>query len=288
MATSAATLIERLRLFLGDWPDLDTITASLTSTATTATVADTTIYAKNWLVEIDTELLLITSLASGTTLSVRRGVRGSTAATHASAAGVLINPRWSSRQMLEALNVAIHATWPYLYLPVVDESITIATDTYEYTIPDMPSDSGQQIGRIGEVWIKVNGEVTFSPLKTGWRVLPGATQKIRFAAQMPVGATVRLVGWGPFAPLASTASSLDADFPRHAEPVLLTMAADHLLMGSEAGRVRHDVGLIDGREQANRVGSAMSAANGLRTRFERQLMAAALPPLAPHLEPWAG
>lgn len=288
MATSAATLLERLRLFLGDWPDLDTISASLTSTGTTVTVADTTIYAKNWLLEIDTELMLVTSLASGTTLSVRRGVRGSTAATHASGAGVLIKPRWSSRQMLEALNVAINATWPYLYLPVIDESLTISEETYEYTVPDMPSDSGQQIARVGEVWIKVTGEPAYLPLKTGWRIIPGATQKLRFVQQMPTGALVRLVGWGPFAPLASTSDSLNADFPRHAEPVLLTMAADHLLMGSEAGRVRHDVGLIDGREQANRVGSAMSAANGLRTRFERQLMAAAMPPLAPHLEPLAG
>ena len=92
MATSAATLISQTRRFLRDWKDWDLSNVSLSASATSLTVSDTSIYARRWPLEIEQEVVLVASLASSTVLIVRRGMYGSSAASHASSSSVLIRP----------------------------------------------------------------------------------------------------------------------------------------------------------------------------------------------------
>jgi len=59
VATSATTLVQRVRRFLGDWPELDSAAASISSGGTSLTVATdaTTRYAQNWLIQVDQEMM---------------------------------------------------------------------------------------------------------------------------------------------------------------------------------------------------------------------------------------
>jgi len=65
--------------------------ASITSTVTTITVTDASLYEPGYIIKIDSEYLWVSSAAITTNiLTVTRGVAGSTAATHASTASIEI------------------------------------------------------------------------------------------------------------------------------------------------------------------------------------------------------
>jgi hypothetical protein len=284
MPTTAATLIQRTRRLVRDWPDQDAITASVTAAATTIVVADTTIYVKNQAVELDSETMLVRALASATNLTVRRGVYGSTAATHASDATVLINPAFPQTQILDALNEGLDACFPLLYKPVAQEYDGILDETYEYDLPSMTGLS-VPIPYVWQIEVQEPGETKFYA-RRDWRIIRAATPLIQFKRSLIADSTIRIHGFGPFAHLTSTASELDAKFPVQAEYLLPLFAASVLLASGEAGRVRAETGAsIDQREQANRAGSSMSAANSLLQRFRLQLDRAAMPPMPKHVKP---
>ena len=283
-ATTVSTLITRTRRFLQDWPDQDVLSASLSSGATSLTVADSaTKIADNWVLEIDSEALVATSTAStGNTVTVRRGARGTTAASHSSGSVILLRPAYLSVEILDAFNAALEAMYPYIYKAVVDESLSVTVGDYEYDIPDMPSDTDAQIYHLSEVSIMEDGDETFYRRKD-WDVLRGATPKLRFRRSTDTGGTIRLYGYGPFPRLTLT-GSLDAQFPRQAEEMLVLYAAAYLTASGETGRVRVDTGAMDNREQANAVGASMRASDRLMQRFLQRRLDAAMPPLPRHVK----
>lgn len=279
MPTSAATLTQRTRRFVGDFPEYDSLTASVTSSGATLSVADTTIYSTRWPLQIDTEAVLVKALTSGTVLTVLRGHAGTTAASHANSATVLIKPAFLDTEILDALNYALGNTFPYLYTPVLDTSLTTAVNTYEYTVPNL---NGVPIPYLSKVELKEPGDFAYRPVR-GWEIRRGATPKIQFRREQTAGATIRVHGYGPFARL-TTAGSLDSLFPLDCEDLLVTGAGEYLLSSGEARRVRVDTGVNDQRENANRTGSSMSASNALLSRFERQLLRKAMPPMPKNIK----
>lgn len=281
-ATTVAELINKTRRFVRDWPDEDVLTASLSSSGTTMTVAAAVDYADNWVVEIDYETIVVTATAStGTSVSIARGRRGSTATSHASGAVILKRPHFSSVEIVDSLNAGLEALYPYVYKPVVDESLTAAEQTYEYNIPAMPSDSDAKIYHLSDVSIQETGDETFYERKD-WSVLRGSTPKLRFRHGTDAAGTIRLYGYGPY-PRLTTSSSVDTLFPRNAEEALVLYAASYLLGSGEAGRVRVDRGATDSREQANVVGSSMRASQQLYQRFLQRRQDAAMAPLPRHV-----
>lgn len=285
-ATTVSSLVNRTRRFIRDWPDEDVLAASVTSSAATITVADATEYQDNWAVEIDNEVLVVTSTASsGTTVTVRRGARGSTAASHASGAVILKKPAFFNLEFLDAFNAALEAMYPYIYRPVVDESLTTVANQYEYSIPVMPaSDTDANIYHISKISIQMNTGEAFYP-EHAWDVIRGSstslanTASIVFRRATPDStSTIRLYGFGPF-PRLTLAGSLDNLFPRQAEELLVLYAASHLLASGEAGRVRQDRGVRDTREEANVAGSSMRASQALLQRFYARLGQASMPPM---------
>ncbi len=65
--------------------------ASITSTVTTITITDGTLFEKGHIIQIDSEMLWVSSVdVSNNIVTVTRGTGGSTAATHASTASVLM------------------------------------------------------------------------------------------------------------------------------------------------------------------------------------------------------
>jgi hypothetical protein len=276
MATTASTLVSRVRRFIRDWPDYDAITASVSSSGTTLTVADasTVVYSPRWAVEVEQEAMLVRS-GTGTTLTVKRGALGTTAASHASGSAVLIRPQFLSQDILEALNSGIQNAFPLIYKPVLDTSLTVLANTFEYTIPST-------LPRVSRVELKSVGDYDYNEVKD-WDIRRAATPKLQFRREPETGATIRIHGFGPFAELAFT-DSLDAQWPTNAEDYLVYYAVAYLTASGEAGRVRVDTGAIDDREQANRVGSSMSASNYLFQRAQKRLVDAALPPMPKHVK----
>jgi hypothetical protein len=282
MATSLSTLIDRTRRYVRDWPDQDATTASMTSGATSFSVADTSIYRVNWPVEVDQETMIVRALTSSTVLTVRRNAFGSTAASHASGAAVLVDPAFYAVEYIDGLNAGLDATFPALYRQVIDTSLTALNNTYEYTIPNMPSPATQPIPIISGVDINQPGDFAYRPTDR-WELRRGATPKIKFRDIPIIGSTIRINGYGPFSHLSAIADTLDAKYPAHAESLLPIYCAGWLLQSGEAGRVRADAGAVDSREQANRTGSSMSAGLQLWQRFRAELGIAAMPPLPRHV-----
>lgn len=289
MSISATSLYQRTRRYLRDFRDLDSLTAALTdTTGTTVNVADSTLYAVRWPIEVDQETMLVRAQASATTLTVERGAYGSTAATHTIGTMIQIRPAFYGVEILDALNEGIQACYPLIYKRVIDTSLTILANVWEYTIPNMPGTySGDtiQIPRISMVEVQEPGVVPFFPTDA-WSLRRGVAggNKIKFWNLMTPGAAVRISGWGPFPDLATFAATLDSSWPQQANYLPPLYAAASLLMSGEAGRVRLTAGAVDNREQANRAGSSMDAGKNLMQRFYRELSMSEMPPPMPHVK----
>lgn len=270
-----------------DWPDQDTITASVSSASTTIAVATdaTTRYGVNWAIEIDSETMIVRSTAA-TALTVERGAYGSTAATHALSAPVLVRPAFYAVEILDQINDAIQASYPVIYKEVLDSSLTVDAAAYEYTIPNMPGTYGGdtiQIPRLRTVDIQYAETTTvpFIELRS-WNVKRGAVAKLKLTYLEAAAAVLRLHGYGPFPDLA-LGDSLDAQWPKNFVQPLIERAASNLLASAEAGRSRIDVGARDDREAAVRAGASMAAAQSIEGRFARRLAMVAMSPMLPHL-----
>jgi len=442
-------LIERTRRFMGDYPETDTTTDSI-GAGDTLTVAATASdrYHLYQMLQVEDEVMMVKSLPSGspTEVVVKRGLRGTSSATHASGTTILTSPRFFDIEYLDALNYGIQACWPHIYKPMNDDSsLKFTTDTYEYTIPEfesrnelseansrfesgigtwlanpggnntfavsgaqeyegsqsglatyqnhatsasleftataavehlvsmrvyIPSAAGDFSGTALNLQISAFGnnnvqqkafdltktdqwqyaDLIFTPLPTdlvgtislvntgmvaadfvyvddvrcgrrmgairhlsrvevkvpgGQEWLPrrrwsvrrggvganGASENlIVFQHLDTVGSSIRLSGFGPFPSLNVAADVLDTQWPIMAEYPLVEFAASYLMESGEARRVTVDRGLVDQREQANRVGASMQASQALLNRFERRMAAVAMPPMAgyPHVNPFLG
>jgi hypothetical protein len=279
--TDLGTLVRRTRRFVGDYRDLDTITASVSSSATSLNVADNTLYALGEKIELDYETMIVRARVSTNQLTVARGMFDSTAATHVSGASVLRPVDFTFSEYRDALNAAIDACFPLLYRPVIDESLSAVASTYEYAIPNMPeSDEGDTvpIPYLSGVSIQGTGETAFLP-KRDWRVIRGSSPKLVFRSDTWPG-KIRLEGFGPFPHLSAVTDTLHALFPKRAERlVLIEYAGQWLLASGEARRVRGDTGVTDAREQANRTGASMAAAGAIYQRAAQALLNLAMPPM---------
>lgn len=298
MAAALSTLIQQTRRYLRDWADFDSTTSLANSSTTTINVADTSIYANRWPIEIDQETMVIRAVPNSTTLTVLRGAYGSTATSHASSSSVLVRPAFYSVEIIDAINEGMSAAFPYLYRPIVDTTLTVNTNQYQYVVPNMPGLTGYPIPRIYRIDVLQPGDYTFRHVRR-WEIQRGSVTSgspassgsvsstypiIQFKSLPPVGATIRVHGYGPFSALASTTDTLDTLFPPDASYILPIYAAASLLMSGEAGRVRVSSGATDTREQANRVGASMQAGAALMKRFRQELMSCQMPPLSKHIK----
>jgi hypothetical protein len=263
---------------MGDWgTSQDALAASCTAVAATLSVGDFTLYAKNFPIQIDSEIMYVTS-ATANPIAVTRGVRGSTAATHASGATILVKPAFFDMDYLDALNGAINASFPWVYAPVYDDTTTTTATAYEYTIPNL---NGSPIPYISKLYFKETGDTAFR-LFQSWEVLRGTTPVVKLRRPLPVG-TLRFRGFGPIPQLASVADSLNSSYPTNIEDALTLYAAHILLASGESRRVRDDIGIRDDRENANRVGSSMTTSSNLLQRFQMRLRDSGMPPMPKHI-----
>lgn len=281
MATTLDTLVQRTRRYLRVWPaSIDTLSVSLANNTTTVAIADTSQFGPGDIVEVDYESMLVKSISNTTTFTVARGYQGSTAVSHALSAPVLISPAYNAIEIIDALNAAKDETYPYVYRPVIDTSLTADSVTYEFAVPNMPGTyTGDTIVMpfISHIELLVTGDVSYKRLDS-WTVERGAQPFIKFR-RAPVTGTIRVNGFGPFADLAASTDTIDPLFPKNAERILPLGAAYSLLGSGEAGRTRIDQGARDDREAANKPGNAIALANQLERRFEKDLARVGMPPM---------
>ena len=238
-APTALTLINQTRRFLRDWKSYDSLSLSVASSAssTTLIVGDNTIYAKRWPIEIDQELMMVTALGGTASLTVSRAMMGSTIASHATSASILIRPDYFSVEILDAINEAIQACFPAIYKPVVDNTSSIATSTYSYTIPDTPGYTGYPLPFVSAVEVRQPGDFRYRSTRR-WEMRRGASTStstttgsddvspaIVFRSLPPVTSTLRIKGYGPFPPLVNMGDTLDPLFPPQAWYLLPIYAA---------------------------------------------------------------
>lgn len=272
--TTARTLVARCRRFMQDWGDQeDALAAGCTAVASTINAGFT--YGKGWTIQVDDEAMQVVDSSTPSATVVRRGARGTLAAAHAAAAPVQVRPHFLNLDYLEALNSAIEATYPWIYKPVVDETITTIPNTYEYPIPTV---DGLPIRAITRVFLRDPGMFAFHNVMK-WDVVRNAnTVKIKIGFN-PGPGTLRLMGFTQIIPFADLSATLDASFPQGAEDALVFYAAQYLLASGEARRSREDTGLKDDRENRNSVGSSLNVSNAVYQRFLGRLGSSAMQPM---------
>lgn len=122
-------------------------------------------------------------------------------ANNAAGVGEATKIRW--------INRGISAMWPAVYRTVVDDSITLAADTYEYAIPSAVGDESE-IFRI-EVSDESVSADRFVELD-GVDIVPSITSRVLQLRSIPanmVGATVRITAAVPLSSLATTGATFD-------------------------------------------------------------------------------
>ncbi len=137
---SLATLVTRVQQHLMDNPQADTCTLADAST-TTLTAGDFTKYGAGDLVQIsewsatNNELVRVVATPSSASVTVNRGVYGSTAATAAAGTVCFIAPNYPKVQIERTIAETVDELWPWAWqLKAV--TVTPVSGTVYYTAPD--------------------------------------------------------------------------------------------------------------------------------------------------------
>jgi hypothetical protein len=283
--TAASTLVTRVRRRIRDFPDIDSLSTSVGSGGSTVTVTgDASLYRQRQRIDIDSETLLVTGAATGQNVPVRRGTYGSVAASHSAGAIVLVDPKFTTVEILDAINAGLENLWPHFYRQVSDTtSIVPDGTTYEYAVPTVADLGGIPMPAVYRIeWRWADGQ-PFENFSL-WDIRrTGSSPKIAFKVPPPTGMTIRVQGYAPFPKLSSLSAELDAQFPYDAEDLLVLYAANTLLASGESGRVRSDAGAVDSREEANRVGASLNASRDWRQQFYLARSERAMPPITRHI-----
>jgi hypothetical protein len=251
MSTAVSTLVDEIRDRLGDYGEGTTaLSAAVTSTsATTMTLDDTTVlHVGDWLL-IDNEIVEVVEVD---TTTVRRGARGSTAATHSNGAVVRVNPRVGNHTILSALNAAQAAAYPSLYELVEDTTTVVVTDQYSYDVPS--SGSVYVMDRVFRVEIESeNLDDVYIPLRN-WDLDDKHTVRIYDINAWSAGQSIKFVGIKPFDSM-TLSGNLDSAFPDtddNAIEYLLLNAQGRLLITVQTRLAARDsfVGMTDSFQAA--------------------------------------
>jgi len=139
---AVSTLVDRIyRDFLNKPDDLSAFSrldGAMSDTTGTSVVYETGLFSSEEenllgngaLIEIDQELMLVTSANTSTrTLTVARGYAGTTAATHADKTNIFINPTFPRKSVFDAVSDNIVRLYPSLYN--VTTTNVVANTTYQ-------------------------------------------------------------------------------------------------------------------------------------------------------------
>ena len=238
MTTSATSLVNRVRDLLDDYGDNQTtITSAISSTsATTCDVASADDIDTGDYIEIDYECMRVTGIAT-LTLTIVRGERGSTAATHLNAATVTVDPIYFSHRVLNNLNAALGKLTK---ITTDATTLDVVEDQYAYTVPST-------IDKLWRVEVENSDEEDQFFVIRNWEMLDGS--KFRIFGTYDEDRDIRCVGTSKFDTLTGS-GNLDSDFPDgnpNAINYLIYETTGQLLLQRQAKIASRDsfVGLTD-------------------------------------------
>lgn len=223
-------LVLRTRRLLEDSPEVDSVTAALTASGTTLTVASPRLFGKGTVAEIEDELVYTTTDISGFATTIRRGYRSTTAATHASGTVVYVNPRYPRINIKEAINVVV-GNWISFYAPRLVWDITTAgTFQPQRDIYACPSDAINVLDVAWKTPGRINSvSVNHGPLEPFDTTLVSTGAGVRvFEHGMP-GQTVRLLLEKPWPYMSSGSDTVPSDFPPMMDNLITDGAVLYLL-----------------------------------------------------------
>ena len=239
MSLSVQDLISKARRLINDYPQGDSLTANMTNSVTTATVADSTLYRNGMIISINEEAMLVKAAPTGTTVTVVRGWKGTTPTTHTSGDGILLDPLGTGADYLDGLNEGMRYLWPHFYQSVVDTSIVVENLVSDYALPTSFPSGASRIMRMmvlypGAPQISWYGYREFEVVR-GDDVSGGDV--VRFTNTPPfAGSQVKLIGIArPDADLV-LGSNVPTTIPEYAFYCLPTYAAYYVLVSAEGKR----------------------------------------------------
>ena len=133
MSYSQETLIQRVLALLEVQHDYyDRITSSPTDSGTSVDVPDGTRFAEGDIIQFETdgELVRVRSISSNT-LTIVRGVFGTTAAAHTSGDNIVKNPAVTRQMIKDSIDETFKGLWPMAW-KVGTDTVTPAPDTEWY------------------------------------------------------------------------------------------------------------------------------------------------------------
>lgn len=245
MATTVLSLVEELRDQLNDYGEAVTALSSAMTdtTGTTANVSSSSGFEALGFAYCDFEAFEVSATGTGT-LTVRRGARGTAAATHLSGAVVRFNLTWGNQLILNKLNEALDAAYPDLYTLVEDsDSLVTVSDQYVYELPTT-------IDKLYRVEVESESTSDIYIPCNAWDLIDESHIKIYDINQWNTGQKINLVGIAPFSTATAT-GNLDSDYPitdGNAKGYLMSETMGRLLMVPQARIAKRDsfVGKTDG------------------------------------------
>jgi hypothetical protein len=251
--------------FLAD--QVVTLTQTITDTDTAFTVDSTSL--GRGIIEIDEELIYVTSTADGvvTVPSWGRGWKGTTPAAHTSGVAVYVAPVYPRSIVTREVNNTIRAVYPDLFAVGSMDTSTNST-TYQYALP-------AEVDRILAVEWRWNSASGWMPV-SDWEMVSGANtvdyptgQYLSVHAYLPPAALLHVVHASaptlmvnPTDPFAATTG-----LPASARDVIVFGAASRLLPWIDSGRSPAQTVSSDLTDQQRPIGLSVQLAKDLRQRY---------------------
>lgn len=206
MPTTVLSQIERVSDLLSNYGTKSTqLAAAVTTTSETSFSVDdqSTAKAGDWAV-VDGETVEVVAATEGSpdTFTVRRGMRGSTAATHLDNAVIRINPDFQTQRILNALQLAQDAAYPQLCSVVSDVTLSVVANQWDYATPSAVDD-------VRQIWVETSTSGVYS---REYRYRMVTADIIHLDQTFTSGRTIKVVGTKRFSAL-TYAGNLDTAFP---------------------------------------------------------------------------
>lgn len=240
MAVAVDTLLERIRSLVDDYGlNNTTLNGAISDTSTTSvTLTDAGDVSAGDFFTVDGETFEVLSIV-GSTATVVRGAKGSTAATHSDGATVRNNLDMPPVQIVEALNLAQSTAYPQLCAVVSDTSLSIVSGQFTYSVP-----SG--IDHVRQVWLETSTSDVYNMTRS-WDMDSSST--IRLYGENAAGRLIKVVGLARFDDMAY-GGDIDTDFPtgdKAATGYLVYAAAATLIEDRQIPIAKRDgfVGMTD-------------------------------------------
>lgn len=248
------------------------LTGNITNTATSVPTDATSI--GRGVIEIDEELIYVTSNSSGT-LTVPawgRGWKGTTKAAHTSGACVFVSPVYPRSVVSREVNNSIRSVFPDLFA-VKTVDVVGSSTRWQY---ELPADC-ERILSVEWRWDTISGwnpvtdwELTASAYATDF---PTSGKFISITEAIPVSAKIHITYAAAPTLLTNAADTYASTtgLPASSRDVIVLGAASRLLPWVDTGRTPAETVPSDMTDQQRPIGSAVQLARELRTRYQERL-----------------